>query len=315
MSKNNKKRKIHLSYANRRKLSYAVFLIPFLAGFFLLFLGIYINSFRFSLNELEMKGAQGFELHFTGLSNYKYALFTDPGFLVNVRAAVSAMLPNIILAILYSLMIAVILNTKFKGRTVFRAIYFIPIILATGFMSRADNLSAIFSQQWNSMSSDSSTMGSVANGLIDTSDLRSFFMNLSFSPQLARFVISAVDQIFNIVNIAGVQMLIFLAGLQSISPSVYEAADIDGCSTWEKFWLITFPMISPIIVVNVIYTIVDTFTDAENPIMTQIREQSFKSNSMGIASAMAWFYFAVIAVCIGVVTLIISRYVHYQQKD
>ncbi len=314
MSKENKNNKIRLSYANRRKLSYAVFLVPFLAGFFLLFLGIYINSFKFSLNELEMRGAEGFTLHFVGLANYRYALFTDPDFVANVRTAIGTMLPNIILAILYSLMIAVVLNAKFKGRTMFRAIFFIPVILATGFMAKADTLSAVFSQQWSSMAAEEAT-ASVANGLIDASDFRDFFMNLSFSPQLARYVISAVDQIFNIVNISGVQMLIFLAGLQSISPSIYEAADIDGCSSWEKFWLITFPMISPIIVVNVIYTIVDTFTDSENAIMTQIREQSFKSSSMGIASAMAWFYFAVIAICIAVITWIISRYVHYQQRD
>jgi ABC-type sugar transport system permease subunit len=225
------------------------------------------------------------------------------------------MLTNIPLAILYSLMIAVILNTRFKGSTAFRAIYFIPVILATGFMAKADTLSAIFSQQWNSMGAADSSTASVANGLIDSMDLRSFFMNLSFSPQLAGYVIGAVDQIFNIVNISGVQMLIFLAGLQSISPSVYEAADIDGSSAWEKFWLITFPMISPIIVVNVVYTIIDSFTDSENAIMTQIREQSFKSSSMGIASAMAWFYFIVIAVCIAVITWIISRYVYYQQRD
>ncbi|MDF2540626.1 MAG: hypothetical protein K0S47_344 [Herbinix sp.] len=313
MSKENKKIRKGLSYTNRRKLSYAIFLVPFLAGFFLLFLGIYYNSLKFSFNVLEMKGAEGYTLSFAGLDNYKFALFTDPDFVTNIRASVMTMLTNIPLAILYSLMIAVILNSKFKGRTVFRAIYFIPVILATGFMAKADSLSAIFSQQWNSMAG--TEQASVANGLIDSMDLRSFFMNLSFSPQLSGYVIGAVDQIFNIVNISGVQMLIFLAGLQSISPSIYEAADIDGCSAWEKFWLITFPMISPIIVVNVIYTIIDSFTDSENAIMTQIREQSFRSSSMGIASAMAWFYFAVIAVCIIIITLIISRYVYYQQRD
>jgi len=110
-------------------------------------------------------------------------------------------------------------------------------------------------------------------------------------------------------------MMIFLAGLQSIPPSVYEASDIDGASKWESFWLITFPMISPIIVVNIIYTMVDSLTKPQNVIMQQIQQQSFKANSMGIASAMAWFYFAVIAVSILVVTFIVQRYVYYQQKD
>ncbi len=314
MNKELKKSKIRLSYANKRKYSYMVFLIPFLIGFFFLMLGIYYNSFKFSLHELKMNGAEGFTLNWAGLANYKYALFTDPDFVNNIRNSVIGMLTNIPLAILYSLMIAVILNAKLKGRTVFRAIYFIPVILATGFMAKVDTLSAIFSQQWSSMD-QTSTTSTVSNGLISARDLREFFMNLSFSPQLSGYVISAVDRIFDIVNMSAVQMLIFLAGLQSISPVIYEAADIDGASAWERFWLVTFPMISPIIVVNVIYTIIDSFTASENAIMTQIQEQSFKQSSMGIASAMAWFYFAVIAVCIIIITLIISRYVYYQQRE
>ena len=110
-------------------------------------------------------------------------------------------------------------------------------------------------------------------------------------------------------------MMIFLAGLQSISPSVYEAADIDGATGWEKFWLITFPMISPMIAVNVIYTIVDILTQPSNEIMMQIQTMSFSSNRMGVASAMAWMYFLVMAVCMGVICFIVSRYVYYQKKD
>ena len=111
-------------------------------------------------------------------------------------------------------------------------------------------------------------------------------------------------------------MVIFLAGLQSISPSIYESADIDGATAWESFWLITFPMISPMILVNVIYTIIDSFTRADNPIMLQVRSQSLMGKGgMGLAAAMAWIYFLVALIFIGIFSFIVSRFVYYQQRD
>ncbi len=308
------KSKKKLSYQQKKKISYLIFMIPFLAGFFLLFVGIYANSLRFSFCNLEMLGADGYKLHFVGWVNYKFALLTDPYYVSNLRNSMTAMVSAILMATLYSLLMAVALNGRMKGRTVFRAIFFIPVILATGFVNKADAFAAIFSQQWNSMGAQE-TVSSVANGLISSREIRSILSNLSFSPQLSAYVISAVDGIFNIVNIAGVQMMIFLAGLQSISPAIYEAAEIDGASKWESFWMITFPMISPIILVNIIYTVVDSLTKPENVIMKQIQEQSFKANSMGIASAMAWMYFLLTAVFIGLIVLVVNRYVYYQQRE
>ena len=315
MKKESKSKRKKSSYQQKKQITYLVFLIPFLVGFFLLFLGIYINSLRFSFCDIEMLGADGFALHFTGIENYKFALFTDPDYVGNLRSSVISMLRDVIMAILYSLMIAVVLNSKMKGRTVFRAIFFIPVILATGFVTRADEYAAVFSSQWSAVGGSAETVTTVANGLISSREIKNLLMNLSFSPQLTSFVISAVDGIFNIVNISGVQMLIFLAGLQSISPAIYEAADIDGASSWESFWMITFPMISPIILVNVIYTVVDSMTRTSNVIMKQIQEKSFSSNSMGTASAMAWLYFLITAVLIGLFAFVFSRYVYYQQKD
>lgn len=110
-------------------------------------------------------------------------------------------------------------------------------------------------------------------------------------------------------------MVIFLAGIQSISPAIYESASIDGATAWESFWLITFPMISPLIIVNVVYTVIDSFTSSNNIIMRQIQEQTYQSNGMGLASSMAWFYFLVLSVCLIIITLIIRGYVYYQQRD
>lgn len=305
-----------MSCERRKQRSYWVFLIPFLIGFVVIFAGIYINSIWYSFNKVELQGSKGFSLTFVGLENYKYALFTDANFVQNIRTSVLGMLTNIPMVILYSLFVAVILSQNIKGRAAFRAIFFIPVILATGFMTKADMTNNIAGEQmWSSLGESVQASGTVANGLMDALDLQEYLMNLSFSPALSGYVVSAVTGIFDIVNLSGVQMLIFLAGLQSISPSIYESADIDGATAWESFWLITFPLISPIIMVNVIYTIIDSFTRSDNVIMTQIQEQGFKSNAMGSASAMAWFYFLVVAVCIVIITAIIRGYIYYQQRD
>jgi ABC-type sugar transport system permease subunit len=182
-------------------------------------------------------------------------------------------------------------------------------------MSKADMTNVVANNTWSSLGETAVASGTVANGLFSAMDLQDYLMNLSFSPALSGYVVSAVGGIFDIVNNSGVQMLIFLAGLQSISPSIYEASDIDGASGWETFWLVTFPMISPYILVNVFYTIVDSFTKSDNVIMQIIQEQSFKSNAMGMGAAMAWFYFLIVAICIAIIVAIISSYIYYQQRD
>ena len=106
-------------------------------------------------------------------------------------------------------------------------------------------------------------------------------------------------------------MLIFLAGLQSISPSIYEASRIDGASGWETFWKITFPMISPMILVNAIYTIIDSFTRTSNPVMQFINKQL----DYGVAGAMSWMYFILVILIIAIVAAIASSFVFYQRRD
>ena len=302
------------SYELKKQRTYLVFLIPFLIGFFLLFLGICFNSLKFSFCDVKMLGAKGFSLDFTGFKNYKFSFFSDPDFVNNLRSSTLSMLRDVIVATLFSLMIAVVLNTKLKCRAAFRAIFFIPVILATGFVTKADEYAAVFSSQWTTMGVDE-TVSHVANGLISSKEISDVLLELSFSQELSDFVVSAVDGIFNIVNISGVPILIFLAAIQSINPAIYEAADIDGTSRWEAFWLITFPMISPIILVNVIYIIIDSMTSSSNVIMQQIEELSFSASKMGVASAMAWVYFLVNAIIITLFFLVISRYTYYQQKD
>ena len=110
-------------------------------------------------------------------------------------------------------------------------------------------------------------------------------------------------------------MLIFLAGLQSISPAIYESCEIEGASAWETFWKITFPMISPMILTNAVYTIIDAFTSSTNTVMSYINDVYSKTDGDVLSSAMAWMYFLVVILIIAVVSGILSAYVFYQRRD
>ena len=133
---------------------------------------------------------------------------------------------------------------------------------------------------------------------------------------LAKYVTDMVNQIFNIINRSGVQMLIFLAGLQGISPTIYESCHMEGASAWETFWKITLPMISPIILVNAIYTVIDSFTSSDNKVMSIVNAMYNQAGDGNvISSAMAWMYFLIVIVIVAAVAGIISSVVFYNRKD
>jgi ABC-type sugar transport system permease subunit len=151
--------------------------------------------------------------------------------------------------------------------------------------------------------------------IVEVVDIERLFMNMRVGTELVEYVVAAVNNIFNIVNRSGVQMLIFLAGLQSISPAIYESCEIDGATAWETFWKITFPMISPMILVNTVYTVIDSFTASSNRVMTFIANIYNEADGNVIGSAMSWMYFLLVILIIAVVSAIVSAFVFYQRRD
>ena len=146
-------------------------------------------------------------------------------------------------------------------------------------------------------------------------DIERLFDNMKVGTELVDYVVTMVNNVYNIINRSGVQMLIYLAGLQSISPSIYESCDIDGATAWETFWKITFPMISPMILVNAIYTVIDSFTAQSNQVMTYISNVYDQAGGNVLSSAMAWIYFLIVLLIIGLVAALLSAYVFYQKRD
>ena len=311
------RRRKGLSLTRKRDLKGWIFVSPFVIGFLLLFLGIFIDSFRFSLMDVNVLSEGGYSTHFVGTDNYTQVLRVNPDFNRQLVNSVKNMLFDIPIIVMFSLFMAVLLNQKMRGRTFFRAIFFIPVILSTGIIDKADLTNSIMNayQSITGIDMGSAMMHESVEGLFSSLKLKMYMQDMfSFSPALMSITVGAAENIFGVVSNSGVQILIFLAGLQGISSSIYESAYLEGCSGWEAFWKITFPMISPLILVNVIYSIIDSFTGTKNDVMNGITS-AMKVGHFGLASAMAWVYFVVAAVFIGVIGFVISRFVFYQNKE
>lgn len=211
---------------------------------------------------------------------------------------------------------AVLLNQKMVGRAAFRAIFFIPVIISTGIIDRIDQANTMI--EYMNTTEEGINDGSgqnTTNEILSAVDIERLFENMKVGTELVEYVVQMVNNIYDIINRSGVQMLIYLAGLQSISPAIYESCDIDGATAWETFWKITFPMISPMILVNAIYTVIDSFTSQSNKVMTYITNVYDQAGGNVLSSAMAWIYFLIVLVIIGLVAAILSAYVFYQKRD
>ena len=308
-----KKRKV-ASLDRKKARAGWVFVLPFVIGFVLVYLPIIWNSIYMSFHSLHIVTGGGFTLEFVGLENYSNALFEDPGFVQTLVTGLGELAFDIPAILIFSLFMAVLLNQKMAGRAVFRAIFFIPVILSTGIMEAIEGQNILGTMMEGNESIDGSG-SSAASQIVQAVDIERLFSTMKMGQELVEIVVRIVNQIYDIVNRSGVQMLIFLAGLQSISPAIYEACRIDGCTSWETFWKITFPMISPMILVNGVYTIIDSFTTNSNSVMAYINGVYNGSDGQVLSSAMAWMYFLIVMLILAAVVGIFSAFVFYQKRD
>ncbi len=306
-----KRRKI-ASLDKRKARAGWFFVLPFLIGFVCVYLPIITDSVWLAFNELTIL-PEGYVLTFVGLKNFQYALTNDPQFVQILLSGLGDLAFEVPAILLFSLFMAVLLNQKMAGRAAFRAIFFLPVILATGIMESIEISNILGSSLGDSAGIDDGSGGNAAQGIVSTLDIEALFASMKVGTELVGYVVGIINDIYSIVNRSGVQMLIFLAGLQSISPAIYEACKIDGATGWETFWKITFPMISPMILVNAVYTIIDAFTTESNSVMSYITTVSVESKVRG--AAMSWMYFLIVVAILGAVAGIMSMFVFYQRKD
>ena len=281
-----------------------MFTLPFLVGFVLIFAGLLINSLRVSFSDMNI-GDSGYTLSFVGWKNFHYALRVDADYIRIVWESLRDMVTSLPVIIIFSLFIAVVLNRSIPGRTAFRAIFFLPVILTVGMISNLDMNNMVMSAMGSAAVDTGAQTG--ASALSSIGDITEFLQNLQFSPGIVSFVSGMANNIIGIINQSGVQILISLAALQSISPSVFEAASVEGATAWETFWKITLPMVSPMLVVNVFYTIIARLTVDTDPMSRYIRAMAFSKGEYGAAAAMSWMFILAVAAVLAVVVLVINR--------
>ncbi|MBE6556642.1 MAG: sugar ABC transporter permease [Ruminococcaceae bacterium] len=308
-----KKRRKSASLDRRKARMGWVFVLPFVLGFILVYLPIVIDSIRYSFFTIKTLQGGGFELIPAGWENYNEALFVNPNYVTTLLSGLQSMAFDIPMILIFSLFMAVLLNQKMIGRAAFRAIFFVPVILSTGIMESIESQNLLSQYMGEASGIEDGSGQSTANEIVSAMDVEVLFSGMAVGQGLVTYVVQAINNIYNIVNRSGVQILIFLAGLQSISPAIYESVQIDGATAWETFWKITFPMISPMILVNAVYTVIDSFTTDSNVVMRFIANTYNESEV--VSSAMAWMYFLIVILILAAVAGIFSAFVFYQRKD
>ncbi|HWT27799.1 MAG TPA: sugar ABC transporter permease [Mobilitalea sp.] len=292
------------SMAYKNAITGYLFILPFIIGFIAFLVVPLFQSLRMSFYEIGFE--HGITYKFVGIDNFKYAFKVDPNFVRNMTNELIRMAYSVPSIIIFSFFIAIVLNQEFKARGLVRAIFFLPVILSSGVLVGLETNNTLM-QGLQDVIAKNSNLTSI------TDTIKSMIMQGGISSGPIQYVFDAVDRIYDIAIASGIQIIIFLSGLQTISPSMFEAAKIEGATAWETFWKITFPMISSLILVNVVYSIIDFFLKSDNTVMTQIKDTMVKQVNYGLSSSMAWTYFAVVAVIIAMVSAFISKKVYYYE--
>lgn len=275
------KKKKKMSLTTKRSITGYMFILPWLVGFIAFYARSLFMSIQFSFSELTVNPGGGYSLKWVGLENFLYAFRGHASFKQVLTTSVGNMLIDVPLITFFSLFMALLLNKKFKGRTLVRAIFFLPVILNSGAIQDALDLAR--NMMSGGISSASAEMAEAAAGSgVGIEYYIQMFSALGLPEQIIEYVAGAVSRISEIINASGVQIIIFIAALQSIPGSMYEVAKIEGATAYETFWKVTFPMVMPHIITNVVYTVVDSFADSE--VVELAYKTAFTYNDYGLSS-------------------------------
>ena len=317
-----KKKRSGAGLTERRARLGWIFLAPFIIGLLLFYIAIIFETLELSFASYNppAHGSTSYQLTFVGFQNYSRVFSSNltingesVPFLEALAKGIGSQFVDIVTIILLSLFVAVLLNQKMAGRAIFRAIFFVPVVIGAGLIAKIDASNNILEAMMNGEVIDTGAINDKGvSGLVNAMDVSMLFQNLGIGSGLVSVVVGLVSDIYEIVNRSGVQMLIFLAGLQSISPSIYESCQMEGATGWETFWKITFPMISPMILANAVYTVIDSLTSESNTLMQYI--VGLENDYVTQATA-ATIYFVVVAILLSIVAFIVTRFVFYQRRN
>ena len=280
-----------------------MFILPFIIGFLVFMVKPLFQSLYMSFCTVEL-GAGSFKQTFNGLTNYRFAFMVDPEYNRLVVEEISRMMVYSLAIIVFSFFVALILNQKFHGRAFVRAIFFLPVILSSGVILGLEENNQL-------MAAIAQTIEQGTSGISITAALESILRTAGVGTRAYETLFEVIDNIYDVAIASGIQIIIFLSGLQSVSSNMYEAADIECCTKWESLWKITFPMVSSLFLVNWIYTVVDFCMRSDNGVIKKIQTVMIDQQQYGNASAMSWIYFVIVLAFVGVTSMLISKRVYY----
>ena len=273
-----------------------IFLSPWIVGMLFFFLFPIIQSAYFSFADLSI-GADGVSTEFIGLENFKNILYIDPDYINNLISGLQSIFVSLPFILVISLILALLLNNSFRGRLFFRSLYFLPVIIASGLVLE------LFLDAASGDATEVALSESVTFGMIDFSEV---LEGLNLPSSIEQYLSVALSNLFMLVWQSGIQIILFIAGLQSIPDLLYEVARVEGTTKWEEFWFITLPMLLRTLLLVVIFTMVEIITSKTNDVITQSYNQ-FNNLEFGRGSAMLWLYFLIAGVIIGLILLAYNK--------
>lgn len=290
-----------LSYKNKCSWAGFLFTLPWIIGFIFIFLRPLISLFLYSVCDLKVEIGH-LNKSYIGFSNYISIFTTDAEFLPKLTENLLELLYKTPIILAFSLFISVLLNKKFIGRTIVRTIFFIPVIAGSG--------GVVMSIMNGDVMSQSVLNGSRTSMLFQSFSMQSILLEAGVSSEIISVYMNIVSGVFELTWRSGLQIVLFIAALQNVSPQLYEAAKVEGATSWEVFWNVTFPLITPILIVNLIYTIIDSLSDCSNGVI-EYSINLCRQMQFSYSSAIATIYFLIISVIVVGVYLIVNRLVVY----
>ncbi len=273
-----------------------IFVLPWVIGMLLFYIIPLVQSFLFSVSEVSVYSG-GIKLDLIGFSRYKSLILTDPDYTALVKEALLSFLYSLPVIILLSMVLALLLNQKFRGRLFFRSLYFLPVIISTG---------VVINLLFSTTSSDLSNIGvseSYSSNMFDVEDIIEW---LGLTGGIAEYISLIISKVFDLIWKCGIQTVLFIAGLQSVPASLYEASKVEGATKWEEFWFITFPMLSRVTLLVSVFTMVELITDTNVELVSNV----YNSMTAGVydnPSTMMWMYFIVAGGVIGLLIVLYNR--------
>lgn len=271
-----------------------LFVLPWTLGIIFFVLIPIVQSISYSFSKISTD-EYGIVQNFRGIKNYIYIVSEDPNFLSYLTSSILKLLYSLPAILVISIMIGIILNGKFRGRTFFRSLYFLPVIIATGVV-----------MEWIMLCANPSLDTAGGSATSEIINITQITEALGLTGPLVEFFQTAISEILTLVWSSGIQIILVIAGLQSIPDSLYEVSKVEGATKWEEFWFVTFPMLSRITLLVIIFTFVELVTDKTNEVMSYIYNLMTSLN-YDESSAMLWMYLGASGLFMGIIVFAFNR--------